>query len=64
MGYAIYFWTFSTWQGRTLYLEDLYVKESARGKGVGREMLKTCARIADDNGAARYMDECFVLLVV
>ena len=36
LGFALYFRTFSTFLGRPgIYLEDLYVRESARGKGVG-----------------------------
>ena len=35
VGFAIYFYTFSTWEGVTLYLEDLFVKDEVRGMGVG-----------------------------
>lgn len=33
MGYALYFYTYSTWKGPSLYLEDLYVMPDFRGKG-------------------------------
>lgn len=33
MGYAVYFYTYSTWKGPSLYLEDLYVMPDFRGKG-------------------------------
>jgi len=40
LGFALYFRTFSTFLGRPgIYLEDLYVRESARGKGVGEALL-------------------------
>jgi GNAT superfamily N-acetyltransferase len=37
VGFAVYFYNFSTWLGRPgLYLEDLFVKPDKRGKGYGR----------------------------
>ncbi|XP_074633610.1 thialysine N-epsilon-acetyltransferase-like [Acropora palmata] len=46
VGYAIFFQTYSTWEGRSLYLEDLYVDPVCRGKGVGTEILKKVCQIA------------------
>jgi GNAT superfamily N-acetyltransferase len=34
-GFALYYVRFSTWKGCRMYLEDFYVNESLRGKGVG-----------------------------
>lgn len=36
VGMALYFYTYSTWKGKTLYLEDLVVTEKHRCKGIGR----------------------------
>lgn len=36
VGMALYYDTFSTWRGKMLYLEDFYVKEEYRSKGVGQ----------------------------
>lgn len=36
VGFAIYFTGYSTWKGRTLYLEDFIVSEQYRGKGYGK----------------------------
>jgi GNAT superfamily N-acetyltransferase len=45
LGFALYFRTFSTFLGRPgIYLEDLYVRESARGKGVGEALLRRLAQ--------------------
>uniref|UniRef100_A0A8C6LEQ3 Spermidine/spermine N1-acetyltransferase family member 2b n=1 Tax=Nothobranchius furzeri TaxID=105023 RepID=A0A8C6LEQ3_NOTFU len=35
VGYALYFYTYSTWKGRSLYLEDLYVMPEFRGINIG-----------------------------
>ncbi|MGK0314205.1 MAG: GNAT superfamily N-acetyltransferase [Saprospiraceae bacterium] len=36
VGMALYYDTFSTWRGKMLYLEDFYVEEEYRSKGVGQ----------------------------
>ncbi len=47
VGFALFFRNFSTFLGKPgLYLEDLYVRESARGQGVGRALLAHVAGIA------------------
>ena len=46
VAYAIYFFIYSTWEGLSLYLEDLYVQESSRGKGVGMALIKAVASTA------------------
>jgi GNAT superfamily N-acetyltransferase len=35
VGIALYYYRYSTWKGKTIHLEDLIVKEKARGKNVG-----------------------------
>lgn len=35
VGFALYYIRYSTWKGQRLYLEDIIVTESARGKGIG-----------------------------
>jgi GNAT superfamily N-acetyltransferase len=53
-GFAVFFHNFSTWLGRPgLYLEDLFVKPEARGKGYGRALLVHLAKIARDRGCGR-----------
>ncbi len=54
VGFAVYFYNFSTWLGRPgLYLEDLFVKPDRRGKGYGRALLVELAKIARDRGCGR-----------
>ena len=55
IGFAVYFFNYSTWQGRRgLYLEDLYVSPEYRGGGAGKALLKHLARIAVDGGCGRF----------
>ena len=53
-GYAIYFFSYSTWLGRKgMYLEDLYISPTHRGSGAGKKMLRHLARIACDADCGR-----------
>lgn len=36
LGFALYYIRYSTWKGQRMYLEDIVVTESARGRGVGK----------------------------
>ena len=54
IGYAVYFFNYSTWLGRNgLYLEDLYVTPEARGTGAGFDTTSSTAR-----------SDCFVIFCV
>lgn len=54
VGFALYFFNFSTWTGRPgLYLEDLYVQPSMRGRGIGRELFRYLARVALERRCGR-----------
>jgi len=55
VGYAAHFMTYSTFRAQpTLYLEDLFVHPSARGKGAGSALFDACARKALERGCGRY----------
>jgi GNAT superfamily N-acetyltransferase len=47
-GCAFFFESYSTWTGRGLFLEDLFVREPYRGRGIGKALLAAVARIAVD----------------
>ena len=54
VGFAVFFYTFSTFVGLPgLYLEDLFVKPEARGKGVGRALLRYLAKLAKEQDCYR-----------
>lgn len=55
IGYAVYFFNYSTWLGRNgLYLEDLYVSPEARGTGAGKGLLRHLAKLAVGKGCGRF----------
>jgi GNAT superfamily N-acetyltransferase len=61
VGFAVYYPTFSTWEGRGgLYVEDLYVDEPYRKKGYGKALLSHIAGIAKETGCARVEWSCMV----
>ncbi len=54
-GFALFFHTFSTFEGRPgIYLEDLFVRPDARGAGLGRALLRHLADVAVARGCARF----------
>lgn len=53
-GFALFFHNYSTWRARHgLYLEDLYVREALRGKGIGEALLAYLGTIAVERDCAR-----------
>ena len=55
VGFAVYFFNYSTWQGQHgLYLEDLYITPEQRGGGAGKTLLRHLAKIACDNDCGRF----------
>lgn len=58
-GFALYFYNFSTFLGRSgLYLEDLFVRPEYRGGGVGKGLLRRLSEIALENGCGRLEWSC------
>lgn len=58
IGFALFFHNFSTFQGKAgLYLEDIFILESYRGKGYGKAIFKELATIALKRGCGR-MEWC------
>ncbi|MBO8185363.1 GNAT family N-acetyltransferase [Streptomyces spirodelae] len=54
VGFALWFLNFSTWRGvHGVYLEDLYVRPTARGGGYGKALLTELARLCVERGYER-----------
>ena len=53
-GFALFFHNYSTFLGQPgIYLEDLFVREAMRGRGIGKSLLTKLARIARERGCGR-----------
>ncbi len=50
---ALYFFAYYTWVGKSLYLDDLYVKEAFRGNGIGSALLNKVMQRAKEAGCRR-----------
>jgi GNAT superfamily N-acetyltransferase len=46
VGMALYYFAYSTWKGKYLYLEDLVVQENFRGKGIGKLLFEAVVEVA------------------
>jgi GNAT superfamily N-acetyltransferase len=50
VGISIYYWRYSTWKGKRLYLEDIVVTEKERGAGIGKLLFdRTMQHALDEN---------------
>ena len=58
-GFALFFFQYSTWEGRpALYLEDLFVREAFRKRGIGVALFQRLAQIAIEHHCTRFQWEC------
>ncbi len=53
VGMAVYTFTYFTWVGKSLYLDDLYVKEAWRRRGIGTSFIQQIFRIAERESCHR-----------
>lgn len=53
IGMALYYFVYYTWVGKSLYLDDLYVKKAYRGHGVGSELLRKLFEVAQKTNCNR-----------
>lgn len=53
IGLALYFYSYSTWKGKCLYLEDLIVTRAYRGRGVGKKLFDSVIEKARETDSRR-----------
>jgi GNAT superfamily N-acetyltransferase len=53
VGMALYFFAYYTWVGKSLYLEDIYVKESFRKHKIGTALLRRIFEVANEEDCKR-----------
>jgi GNAT superfamily N-acetyltransferase len=53
VGMAIYFFAYFTWVGKSLYLDDIYVKQEFRKQKVGTALLRKIFEVANAEGCKR-----------
>lgn len=54
-GMSMYYWRYSTWKGKRIYLEDLIVTEAKRGSGIGKLLFEETIAIGKAAGATGMM---------
>ncbi|XP_021069277.1 diamine acetyltransferase 2 isoform X1 [Mus pahari] len=54
VGYGLYYFIYSTWTGRNVYLEDIYVTPQYRGQGIGTKIIKKVAEVALNKGCSQF----------
>ncbi|OWF44448.1 diamine acetyltransferase 2-like [Mizuhopecten yessoensis] len=52
-GYALYYFTYSTWEGRVMYLEDLYMSPTYRGRGTGTKLFQAVTQVGVEKDCQR-----------
>lgn len=55
VGMSMYYYRYSTWKGKRMYLEDLIVKEAKRGSGVGKLLFERTIEIGKETGCTGMM---------
>jgi GNAT superfamily N-acetyltransferase len=53
-GFALFYPIYSTWKGRAMHLEDLFVRPRFRGRGIGKALLAKVAAMAVERGCTRF----------
>ena len=53
VGLALYYYKYSTWKGKCLFLEDIIVTESQRGKGLGKLLVDKVVQVSKEQKVRR-----------
>ncbi|CAH0557691.1 unnamed protein product [Brassicogethes aeneus] len=58
IGYALFYSSYSTWLGKSIFLEDLYVQPAYRCSGIGKQLFLAVAKIAHESPSKRMDFHC------
>jgi len=58
VGFALFFFTYSTWEGKCVFMEDLYVQPEQRGKGIGTKLWQAVIEAGLQVNCARCNFQC------
>ncbi|OJJ19267.1 GNAT family N-acetyltransferase [marine bacterium AO1-C] len=53
VGYAMYYFSYHTWSGKSIYLEDLYVQPTHRKQNIGKDLLEAVIGLAKEENCHR-----------
>ena len=53
VGLALYYFKYSTWKGKCLFLEDIIVTENQRGKGIGKLLFDKVVQVSKETKVRR-----------
>nr|XP_014432690.1 diamine acetyltransferase 2-like [Pelodiscus sinensis] len=53
VGYVLSTYTYSTWKGRNVYIDNLYVRPEFRGQQIGKQLMKKTAEVALKKGCSQ-----------
>lgn len=53
LGYVTFFFAYYTWVGKSLYMDDLYIREAYRGKGLGTQLIKKVISFAKETNCQK-----------
>ncbi len=53
VGFATYFPVYFSWSGKAMYVDDLFVKDDFRNKGIGKQLLTAIINMAKENGCKK-----------
>lgn len=52
-GMSLFYYSYSTWKGKSIYIDDIIVAEHFRGNGVGRALIEATIQIAKEEGVGK-----------
>jgi GNAT superfamily N-acetyltransferase len=52
-GMAVYYFSYSTWKGRSMYIDDIVVFKEARGNGLGKALMDTLVEVAKEENVGK-----------